>query len=182
MIAYCELTRDELPRIWSIDRSELIARIYVVKDGELVLEELNFEVPGWPPGEPERHAAEFEEQFASGAWFMGAWDDDVLAGIAVLDRRPLESQQGAVQLSFLHVSRPYRGTGVGVELFERARREAALAGAPAMYISATESEHTVQFYFARGCRLNPNPDARLFDLEPRDIHLLAPTVTDQRLP
>lgn len=174
MVEYRLLVRDELPLVWTIDRSEFIARIYHLQDGELVIEEHNFDVPGWPPGTPEHHAAEFEELFAAGAgWFLGAWDGSVLAGLAALDLRPLESQAGALQLSFLHVSRPYRGSGVGVELFEQARAEAGRRGAASMYISATESEHTVQFYFARGCRLNPRPDPRLFELEPMDIHLLA---------
>lgn len=173
MIEYRLLAKDELQLIWTIDRSEFIARIYVLVDGELVLEELNVDLKGWPPGTPEKDAIEFDEAFDAGAWFLGAWDGAILAGLAVLDKRPLETQGGALQLSFLHVSRRYRGTGVGVELFDRARTEAASNGAPMMYISATESEHTVQFYLARGCRLNPSPDPRLFELEPKDLHLLA---------
>lgn len=173
MVEYRLLTKDELPKIWTIDRSEFIARIYVVVDGALVLRDLNVDVVGWPPGTPEKHALEFDEAFDAGAWFLGAWDGEVVAGVAALDKRPLESQEGALQLTFLHVSRPYRGTGVGVELFEHARREAAASGATRIYISATESEHTVRFYLARGCRLNPLPDPRLFELEPMDIHLLA---------
>lgn len=175
MVTYRLLSRDELPSIWTIDRSERIERIYVMRDGELVLEDHHVDVPGWPPGQPERYAAEFEADFDAGSWFLGAWDRETLAGVAELDRQPLTTQGGALQLKFLHVSRPYRGKGVGVELFERARTEAARCGAPAMYISATESEHTVQFYFARGCRLNPAPDPDLFALEPKDIHLLVDT-------
>ncbi len=174
VVTYRRLTRDELPVIWTIDRSETIERIYVMRDGALELETHNFAVPGWPPGTPEQHAAEFEESFDR-SWFLGAWDGDVLAGLAVLDYRPIESQSGSLQLAFLHVSKPYRGTGVGVDLFERARKEAATRGAPTMYISGTESEHTVKFYIARGCRLNPSPDPRLFELEPKDIHFLVDT-------
>jgi hypothetical protein len=40
-----------------------------------------------------------------------------------------------------------------------------------MYISATPSEHTVNFYLALGCQLAAEPDSELLELEPEDIHL-----------
>lgn len=175
MVTYRLLQRNELPAIWTIDRSEFIERIFVLEGGELMPRELNILVPGWPAGQPEREAPQFLAAFDEGAWFLGAWDGPVLAGVAILDTKPVASQASALQLKFLHVSRPYRGTGVGVELFERARREAGVRGARTMYISATESEHTVRFYLARGCRVNPAPDPELFALEPEDIHLLVNT-------
>ena len=76
-----------------------------------------------------------------------------------------------LQLSFLHVSAETRGKGVGKELFERARAEAKARGATEMYVSATPTESTVRFYLARGCEVLKEPDARLFALEPEDIHL-----------
>jgi len=44
-------------------------------------------------------------------------------------------------------------------------------GAKQLYISATPSEHTVDFYLRLGCRLDLEPDSELFELEPEDIHL-----------
>jgi hypothetical protein len=40
-----------------------------------------------------------------------------------------------------------------------------------MYISATPSENTVNFYQYLGCVLTEEVDAELFELEPEDIHL-----------
>jgi hypothetical protein len=40
-----------------------------------------------------------------------------------------------------------------------------------MYISATPSEHTVDFYMRLGCRLAAEPDPELYAFEPEDIHL-----------
>jgi hypothetical protein len=42
------LERHEIPRMWEIDRREYIANIYRLRDGALVLEPHNFDVPGSP--------------------------------------------------------------------------------------------------------------------------------------
>jgi GNAT superfamily N-acetyltransferase len=77
-----------------------------------------------------------------------------------------------MQLSHLYVSRAYRGRGVGMQLFEAAVSRAREAGASALYVSATPTENTVDFYLSRGCVLAPEPDPRLLAAEPDDIHLL----------
>jgi hypothetical protein len=40
-----------------------------------------------------------------------------------------------------------------------------------LYISATPSEHTIDFYLTLGCTLVDAPDPELFAREPEDIHL-----------
>ena len=60
----------------------------------------------------------------------------------------------------------------GLELFALARGEAKARGAARIYVSATPSERTVRFYLAGGCKVLAEPDQRLFELEPEDIHLL----------
>jgi N-acetylglutamate synthase-like GNAT family acetyltransferase len=54
---------------------------------------------------------------------------------------------------------------------ERAAARARELGAQRLYVSATESENTVDFYLRRGCRLAEEVDPALFALEPNDIHL-----------
>ena len=41
-----------------------------------------------------------------------------------------------------------------------------------MYISATPSEHTINFYLRQGCVVASEVDPELFALEPEDIHLV----------
>ena len=77
-----------------------------------------------------------------------------------------------MQLAYLYVSRAYRGRGVGTELFEATSTFAREAGANALYVSATPTENTVDFYLNRGCILAPEPDPKLLAAEPDDIHLL----------
>ena len=54
----------------------------------------------------------------------------------------------------------------------QARRSArnGRLGAMGLYVSATTSENTVDFYRRRGCRVTPDADPKLLALEPEDIH------------
>ena len=61
--------------------------------------------------------------------------------------------------------------GLGTQLYQAAHRVAAEFGATGLYVSATPSENTVDFYRRRGCRVTPDPDPELLAREPGDIHL-----------
>jgi GNAT superfamily N-acetyltransferase len=76
-----------------------------------------------------------------------------------------------LDLTFIHVTRELRGSGLGGELFDRSVALARERGAERMYISASDSRATVDFYLRRGMRLASPPDPRLHEIGPRDIHL-----------
>lgn len=171
MIELRTLRRDEVERVWSIERAEVIERIYVMRDGRIELTPAFFDVRGWPPGEAEKYTPLLYEEFDRGATFTGAFDGDTLVGVAVVDTPLVGPWRDLVQLSFLHVSRAYRDQGLGRRLFEHARGLARERGVRGLYVSATPSEHTIGFYLARGCRVLAEPDPALFALEPEDIHL-----------
>ncbi len=165
-----QLTKAELPLLWTIDRREFIANIYRLQDGQLVLEPHDFDVPGWAPGKQEADGAEFEACFERGGKFFAAFDGNVLAGIAVIDSKRVGRGRDLVELRFLHVGRDYRGQGLGAALFSLATEAVRTFEALGLYISATPSENTVHFYQRRGCTLT-QPDEDLFLAEPEDIHL-----------
>ncbi len=54
------------------------------------------------------------------------------------------------------------------EICRLARRR----GAKQLYISATQTESAVGFYLRYGCRLAEAVDPALYELEPKDIHLM----------
>jgi predicted N-acetyltransferase YhbS len=165
------LRRDEIETIWTIDRSEVIERIYRLKDDKLVLEPDYFDVRGWPPGEAVHMTELLVSCYDRGGLLTGSFDSDRLVGVAALDTILLGPQKSLLQLLFLHVDHSYRGRGVGVRLFEHMRHAARELGASGLYISATPSEHTIHFYQRRGCVVTPVPDPELFAREPEDIHL-----------
>ena len=164
------LHRDEIGLLWTIDRSELVERIYGLRDGRLVLRPEFYDIRGWPPGEPEKAMPPLEASFDRGGVFLAVFDGPRLIGAAVID--PLRRGPAAdlVQLSFLHVGRDHRRAGLGTELFEAAHAVATELGAAGLYVSATPSENTIDFYRRCGCRVTPDPDPELLALEPDDIH------------
>lgn len=172
MITTRLLERAEVERVWEIDRREVIEQVYYLRDGALVLLPEYYDITGWHADEVEKYTPLLHECHQRGGWFCAAFDGATLAGVAVLDPQRLGSQGEQVQLKFLHVSRNYRSAGLGMRLFELASQQARRWGARRLYISATPSQHTVDFYTRCGAYLAPQPDPALFALEPEDIHLL----------
>ncbi len=165
------LRRDEIPLIWQIDRREVIDNIYYLRDGKLVLEAEHYDMQGWSPGEAEKYTAILQECYERGGLFWGAFANELLIGASILESKFIGSRHDTLQLKFLHVSRDCRGQGVGTKLFKIAVEKAKELGAKKLYISATPSENTVNYYIRLGCVLATEIDPELFALEPEDIHL-----------
>jgi predicted N-acetyltransferase YhbS len=165
------LQREEIPLIWQIDRREVIENIYYLREGKLVLEPEHYEMQGWPPGEAEHYTPILLDCYERGGIFWGAFEDEKLIGVAILESKFIGSQQDTLQLKFLHVSRDFRKQGIASKLFKLAIEKARAMGAKKLYISATPSEHTVNYYMRLGCVLAKEVDPELFALESEDIHL-----------
>lgn len=165
------LSRNEIRNIWSIDRSEVIDGVYYFEDGALVLKPEHYNMRGWPPGEGEKYIPVLEDCYDRGGWFYGLFDGHQLIGVAILESSFIGDNRDQLQLKFLHISNMYRNQGLGVRLFDLARAEASQRGAKRLYISATPSENTINFYLRLGCKVTSQPDPELFELEPEDIHL-----------
>ena len=172
MITRRELLREEIEQVWNIDRSEVIDNIYYLENGTLVLRPEHHDVRGWPPGEAEKYTPILLDCFDRGGWFHGAFDHARLVGTVVLESKFIGKHKDQLQLKFLHVSSSYRNRGLGTQLFELARTSARERGAKRMYISATPSENTINFYLRLGCQVADEPDPELLALEPEDIHLV----------
>lgn len=168
------LKRDEVELIWTIDRSEVHHHVYELRGGQLVRTPKYFEIPGWRPDAVEKETPALLDSFDRGGTFLGVFDAETLIGIGVLESARVGRGRDRMQLAYLYVSRPYRGRGVGTQLFDAAASFAREAGARELYVSATPTENTVDFYLNRGCVLAPEPDPRLLAAEPDDIHLLYP--------
>jgi predicted N-acetyltransferase YhbS len=166
-----ELERREICDLWSIDRAEVIDKLYYHEDDELVLKPDHHDVQGWPAGERELYGPILLDCFDRGGTVYGAFEGQGLIGATVLENRFIGRDKDQLQLKFLHVSRRTRKAGLGSTLFDKALGRARELGARRLYISATPSENTVNFYLRRGCCVTNDVDAALYALEPEDIHL-----------
>jgi predicted N-acetyltransferase YhbS len=162
--------RQEIPLIWQIDRREIVENIYYLRNGELAFKADYFDIQGWPPGEAELYTPILLDCYDRGGTFWGAFENDTLLGVAILESKFIGSQHDSLQLKFLHVSRDYRKQGIASTLFKLAVEKAKGLGAKKLYISATPSENTVNYYMRLGCVLATEIDDELFALEPEDIH------------
>lgn len=167
------LGRDDLQRVAEIDRTEHIA-VLLVQDGERLIErDGNWDATAWDPDGDGPHSVaakvrELHGYLDIGGIALGAETDGCMVGIGVVVPR---LRTGVAQLAFLHVSAPWRGTGVGSMLSAQLDQIAKSAGATQMVVSATPSGNTVTFYRHRGFTPMAYPLQELAEREPDDIHM-----------
>lgn len=166
-----ELQREEIEKLWSIDRSEVVENIYYFRNGNLVLQPEYYNMQGWPQGEAEQYMPILYDCFDRYGMFLGAFQDEEMIGVVVLDSKFIGPNKDQLQLKFLHISQANRKQGSGTILFNRAVERAQKMKAHKLYISATPSENTINFYIKRGCLVTKEVNRELFELEPEDIHL-----------
>lgn len=166
------LTRDEVVSVWQIERREVIQEVYRFADGRLHLHSEFYDTRDWPEGEPELYTPILLECYDHGGAFLGAFAEEKLVAVAVVDARPVTDYPQYRQLSFLHVSHDWRGRGLASCLYRQSMEIVKEQGAEGFYISSTSTRHTVEFYLHQGGHPIGQPDKRLYALEPDDIHLI----------
>lgn len=169
------LSAEDVSLVAAIDRSEHVEVQYRVIDGGL--EEIPAaitDIEAWDPAGSGPHSmaaaiAFCESVVSNGGVLLGAFDEDEIAGLAIIDPafEPL-----LAWLAFLHVSRPYRRKGTAQSLWNFAADIAVANGAESIYVSATPTESAVGFYLRQGFRLADPVHPDLFAAEPEDIHLV----------
>lgn len=155
----------ELARIAEIDRSERITQQYRQRSETLELIDVDIDAPRWGQrGEAtiDHRIDQWTRLISAGGVALGAFD------FAVYMRA---SPEGPANLAVLHVTKPWRRHGVARELTNEVVRLARAGGAQRLYVSATPTRGTVDFYMSQGFMPVATPDERLFALEPDDIHM-----------
>ena len=167
------LDRTELSRVGEIDRRERIDVQYEQHGTELVARHGNWSSLAWDPNGHGEHSVEnqihmLEHYVDAGGTAIGAFAGHQVVGIGAVvpHLRP-----GIAQLAFLHVSAPFRATGIGSHLCEQLDEIARTAGDSDMVVTATPTGNTVRFYLGRGFRPMAEPFPELFELEPEDVHM-----------
>lgn len=109
-----------------------------------------------------------------GGLAYGAWEDGRIAGFARLALPLFGSENQYIDLAQFHVSEPYRGRGIGRELFRMACAGARELGASKLYISAHSARETMAAYRALGCVEAAEVNRALVEKEPCDVQLECP--------
>lgn len=174
MIDIKVLPADRLGLISEIDRSEHIHKMFEARAGKLTSRPVDIEMPRWKsegsgPQSVRGFLDDLEPILKRGATLLGAFDQDHLAGIAIVQER---FEGNMARLVFLHITKAYRRQGVGSALWNAATDRARSAGSRSIYVSATPSASAVGFYLDRGCEVVRVPHSALYAEEPDDIHLV----------
>jgi GNAT superfamily N-acetyltransferase len=158
MITMRRMNIAELERIAEVDRSEHVTQYYVYQDGGLERKDVDWRVGRWSAGELEANLAAWRPLVDRGGTMFGAFEDADLVGFAIY-RPHLTPDMG--QFAVLYVSRDYRHQGIGATLTEEVVGLARADGARKLYVSATPSVSTVEFYRRHGFDVTSEPHPEL---------------------
>jgi GNAT superfamily N-acetyltransferase len=164
----------EFDRIVEIDRSEHITQQYRARGSELQLFDVEVRAPRW--GEPGERSVQhyidlWKPLVERGGVLLGAFEGERLVGFAIYEPPGVSLSEGVANFAVLHVTRAYRGRGVAYSLSHEVVRLAREDGAHRLYVSATPTRATVDFYLRQGFEPLATPDERMLALEPDDIHM-----------
>ncbi len=163
--------RKEIEDVRKIDRSEIINQIYYYKHGKLILKNEYYDVTGWEPDNIERNINNLYDLYDRGGHLFALFHDERIIGVIALECKFIGSNNDQLQVVFLHIDKNYRKKGYGKILMNQTKERAKELGAKKLYISATPSKNTVDFYMHLGCKLASEINDDLYQLEPYDIHL-----------
>lgn len=165
------LTRQEIEKLRDIDRSETIDEVYYVEEGELKLKEEFCDVVGWHSQEIEEFIDRLYDLYDRKGIIYGAFHGCNIVGMVALENKLIGKSKDQIKLDILYISKEYRKKGIGKKLVELIKNKAKEMGAAKLYISATPTKNTVDFYIGIGSKLTSEINQLLFELEPEDIHL-----------
>lgn len=168
------LNRSEIENVRNLDRREIVKQVYYLDNGQLKLKNKFYDIKTWKADELERSIEHLYEIYDGHGCILGAFVEGKLIAVSALDSEFFGKNRNYLQLYFFHVDSRYRELGFGKKLLKRTIIKAKELGAKKLYISATPSQKTINFYLSMGCELTSEVNPRLFELEPEDIHLQLP--------
>ena len=169
MIVIKELLPTQLDRVVEVDVTESDEIVYYFEHGQLVAHQERWQRPARTKQDWQVQIQRWQGYLASGGAVLGAFDGEILVGIAILRD---ELSPGQAELAGLFVSRPYRRKGIAARLAVKLIHLARVRGAREIYVSATPSCSAVGFYQSQGFVLAQEVNPVLFELEPEDIHMV----------
>lgn len=171
MILIREIENNEIEKIKEIQREEEILGYYKLKDGALTVIENYEHVYSFDPDELADIMSRQRKIKSEGGAVIGVFDDEKMVGVASVENKRRGMKMNYCKMDVLYVSNNYRQLGLGGRLVDESKMAAKNFGASKLYISATPTTNTVDFYLRLGAVLTKELDLELYQREPDDIHL-----------
>lgn len=173
-IIFRDLELHETGRIAEIDRAEEIAGYYILEHKALKFISAYEKVKAFDPLELNDLLHHQQKLLEEGGKVIGAFSGIALVAVVSVERKKRGSGSNYCKMDILYVSKNYRGLNIGKHLLEESKKVARFFGAEKLYISATPTKHTIDFYLKQGAVITQEPDEELLKKEPDDIHLEMP--------
>lgn len=165
------LEENEFILLGEIDRSEIVEEMYYFRNGELELANEYHDVKGWDLNELRSYIARLQDIYNRKGTIYGAFDNGKIVGLAALESKFMGKNKDQIKFDMLYISSNYRKRGISKSLVNLLIEKAKELGAKKLYISATPSKNTVDFYMAIGAKVTGEIDKELYESEPYDIHM-----------
>lgn len=172
MMKYKVLKEDEITRelFLHFKRRQVVTKCWRKVDNLWCIKDIAF-VDDWTEDDYEKLIFCLKNTVKTGGLVLGAFSKEGLKGFTSVEAQPLGSNKEYLDLSCIHVSEDIRGTGVGRELFMRAKSFAKEKGAEKLYISAHSAVESQAFYRAMGCVEAKEYNQEHVTAEPYDCQL-----------
>lgn len=171
MLEFRELQPSEILSIGNIDRSEQISQQYFLHGKELKVKFVEYRVSGFDLLDLEKLIGNQLDMLDANGSVVGCFEFDKIVGVVSVDARLFGAFNQFSKMDILYVDANYRKRGIGQKLVVMAKHKALSFGASKLYISATPTKQTVDFYLNLGACILTSPIEQLYRLEPEDIHL-----------
>lgn len=128
-------------------------------------------VEEWDLNERRKEAQEILNIITENGFAYGAFCKEKLIGYIVVSKEFFGSSHQYIDLHMYYVSEPYRGRGIGKELFRLACGMAKEIGAKKFYISAHSSKESQAVYRKLGCVEAMEINQAMAENEPCDVQM-----------
>ena len=125
----------------------------------------------WDLNKRREMAHKILKTFTGNGFAYGAFADGKVIGYILISNEVSGSQGQYIDLVLFHISEPYRGRGIGKELFRMACETAKKNGAKKFYISANSSKESQAAYRKMGCVDALEINEEKAKKEPEDVQM-----------
>lgn len=155
----------------TFDRYQETRRVYYIdEDGNLKVKD-DYYVDEWDLDKKKNIVKILRYYLSMDGLVMAIMDNLKLLGFAALNGKAMGSKKQYHNLGFIHVSKDYRGRGIGKVLFKSMCKEAKKRGCKKLYIGANPAVDTYNFYKVMGCELATEIINEIYKHEPLDLQL-----------
>ncbi|WP_226659012.1 GNAT family N-acetyltransferase [Pseudalkalibacillus hwajinpoensis] len=154
----------------SFERKQKTTHVLMMESNRLLEKEDQFE-DDWTTERKREIVTHFKSTIAHGGVVILAEQEKNVIGFAVVESETFGERSTYRELSYIHISLPFRGMGIGRKLFIEAKKVAKQLGVEKLYIGAHPSVETQNFYKNMGCVIAEEINPAIYERETRDIQL-----------